>query len=251
MQTRRARRATLADGMDTSSKRILRVRFYLLPTEDGGRSGPIRTGHRSLMRLEGTTLDFGFELELGLDCSATGLAPGVSGDALLHLWAAEELPDVPPGRKLEIREGGRIVGTGIVRGEGRPLDQDLELIDRLHRKDMEAARNGDFETLRSLMTDDAVILPPGGPTVRGRQELDAKFNAMQQGMEHVEVLEYALDFEEVRVLGDYAFEWGTIRGSMRAKGGAPEPASYKVMRILKREPGGAWRVHRSIWNDGT
>jgi len=66
----------------------------------------------------------------------------------------------------------------------------------------------------------------------------------------VEVLEYVLDFEEVKFLGDYAFEWGTIRGATRPKSsGEIEYSTYKVMRILKKQPDGEWKVHRSIWNE--
>ena len=73
---------------------------------------------------------------------------------------------------------------------------------------------------------------------------------MQEGMQEVEVLEYVLDFEEITLLGNYAFEWGTIRGAMRDKReGKVEYATYKVMRILQRQANGEWKVHRTIWND--
>lgn len=129
-------------------------------------------------------------------------------------------------------------------------ERDLRAIEELHRRDAAASRAGDFETLRSLMSDDAVVMPPGGKLKRGRAELDESFRRMADGVGAVEVLEYELDFEEVKVLGDYAFEWGTIRGAMRARdGGEVERSSYKVMRVLQKQPGGAWKVHRTIWND--
>jgi ketosteroid isomerase-like protein len=71
-------------------------------------------------------------------------------------------------------------------------------------------------------------------------------------MSQVEVLVYVLDFEEVKVLGDYAFEWGTIRGAMRSKDSDEiEHSSYNVMRILKKQADGQWKVHRTIWNDNS
>jgi ketosteroid isomerase-like protein len=94
-------------------------------------------------------------------------------------------------------------------------EADLWAVERLHQKDMEASRTGDFETLRSVMTDDAVILPPGGETVRGKEELDASIGRMCDAIDRIEVLEYVLDSKEVKILGDYASEWGEIRGSMR------------------------------------
>jgi uncharacterized protein (TIGR02246 family) len=134
--------------------------------------------------------------------------------------------------------------------EAADLRKDLEAIGRLHQKDMAASKAGDFDTLHSIMTDDAVIMPPGGKVVRGRAEMDAGFERMKESMSQVEVLEYVLGFEEVKVLGDYAFEWGTIRGAMRSKdGGEVEHSTYKVMRILQKQPDGSWKVHRSIWNN--
>ena len=133
--------------------------------------------------------------------------------------------------------------------EGRGDEKELAAIMQLHRRDMEASKAGDFETLRSLMSDDAVMMPPGGQFVRGRAEIDAGMSRMAEAMRAVEVLEYVLDFEEVKVLGDYAFEWGMIRGRMCSReGGEPEHSIYKVMRILKKQDDGEWRVHRSIWN---
>jgi uncharacterized protein (TIGR02246 family) len=139
-------------------------------------------------------------------------------------------------------------GAGGV--EMTDADKDLRAIEELHRRDCAASRGGDFATLRSLMSDDAVVMPPGGRVRRGRAELDESFERMAEGMGAVEVLEYELDFEEVKVLGDYAFEWGTIRGAMRAKGGEEvERSTYKLMRILQKQRDGTWKVHRTIWND--
>jgi uncharacterized protein (TIGR02246 family) len=129
-------------------------------------------------------------------------------------------------------------------------ENDLAEIERLHQRDMEASRSGDFETLRSIISDDAVMLPPGSGVTRGRAELEQGFRRMAEAMSGVEVLEYELDFEEVKIVGDYAFEWGYIRGAMRAReGGAVERSTYKVMRVLQKQPDGTWKVHRSIWNN--
>ena len=145
----------------------------------------------------------------------------------------------------------------ILKGQGshvseqnQNIERDREAIRRLHETDMQASRAGDFQMLRALMTDDAVMMPPQGRWIRGRAELDASFQRTEAAMSQVEVLDYVLDFEEVQILGDYAFEWGTISGTMRDRsGGEPEQASYKVMRILQRQPDGDWKVHRSIWNE--
>ena len=133
--------------------------------------------------------------------------------------------------------------------ENSALEKGLQAIETLHKKDMAASKAGDFETLRSLISDDAVIRPPGGNSIRGKAELDANFGRMKEASGQAEVLEYFQEFEEVKVIGDYAFEWGTVRGAMRSKeSGETERSSYQMMRVLKRQSDGEWKVHRSIWN---
>ena len=125
---------------------------------------------------------------------------------------------------------------------------DRRAIDDLHRRDMQAATAGDFAVLRSLVDDDAVIMPPGGKVQRGATELNASFEKMKNAPRTHEVLEYRLEFEEIHVLGDLAVEWGVIRGAMKEIATGQTSASvYHVMRILKRQTNGGWKVYRSIW----
>jgi len=128
------------------------------------------------------------------------------------------------------------------------LESDLAAIEELHQRDMAAARRGDFTALRGLVDDDAVMLAPDSWARRGRAELDASFESMARAPRTHDVLEYELRFQEVKVLGDYAYEWGSIQGTMReiATGDVTRSA-FHVMRILRRQDDGGWRVYRSIW----
>jgi ketosteroid isomerase-like protein len=130
------------------------------------------------------------------------------------------------------------------------VKEDLKQIDALHLKDMQASRAGDFKTLRSLLSDDAVIIAPNADPVQGKETHDKNFAAMQQSGSPIEVLSYSIKMEEIRVLEDFAFEWGTIHGSSRDKNtGVITESKKNVMRILRKE-NGEWKVFRSIWNDG-
>jgi ketosteroid isomerase-like protein len=123
---------------------------------------------------------------------------------------------------------------------------DLEAIEALHATDAAAALAWDMETLRSLLSPDAVLMPPGEDWQRGAG-LEAQYDA--RAHLDVEVLEYAFDFEDVRVVGDYAFEWGTATGAMRGAGGEVERATLELLRVLQRQPDGSWKVHRAMWNE--
>lgn len=127
---------------------------------------------------------------------------------------------------------------------------ELKRIDALHLKDMKASKAGDYKTLRSILSDDAVVLPPGANPIQGKETHDKNFDAMDQSGSSHEVLDYQLKFEETKVIGDYAFEWGSINSTSKDKvTGKINESRYNVVRILRKE-NGEWKVYRSIWNDG-
>ncbi len=87
-----------------------RAHLQLLPSSEGGRSTPMQSGYRSLIRFERGEVDFGFELML----DSHELAPGAAGTGTLALWAKDALPELTPGLRFEVREGTRIVGHGTL-----------------------------------------------------------------------------------------------------------------------------------------
>lgn len=126
------------------------------------------------------------------------------------------------------------------------LDEDLRAIEALNQHDVKAALAGDIRAIASQWTDDFVVLS-SGPTLRGRE---AHVLMLERGAEHGHAfvsIDYTVAFEEITVLGDYAYEWGTYRGSMRPRDGG-ETISYggKLLRILQRQPDGAWKMHRTM-----
>ena len=127
---------------------------------------------------------------------------------------------------------------------------DLKAIETLHLKDIEASKKGDFKTLRTIISDEAVVIAPNADPVQGKETHDKNFDAMQQSGTPYEVLSYNIKMEEIKIFGDYAVEWGSITGSSRDKvTGAIIESKKNVMRVLKKE-NGEWKVYRSIWNDG-
>ena len=127
------------------------------------------------------------------------------------------------------------------------LEADLRAIEALNQHDVRAALASDTEAIVSQWTDDFVVLPPVGAIVRGRS---ANAAAVEQGKEQLQAfmpIDYVVDFEEIKVTGEYAFEWGTYRGTTRPRAGASDLTySGKLMRILQRQPDGTWKMHRTI-----
>jgi translation elongation factor EF-Tu-like GTPase len=96
------------------NRRNIHASISLLSASENGRLGPLVSGYRSLLRFEGSGIDFGFELHLDSDLGASELAPGESGKVRLSFWAVEEFPILSSGQKFEIREGVRVIGHGSI-----------------------------------------------------------------------------------------------------------------------------------------
>ena len=106
----------------------------------------------------------------------------------------------------------------------------------------EAYNGGQAAALAALYTEDAVAMPPGGPVVRGRHDIQAMWqSAMDAGLKKLDLME-----GEIEVIGDTAIEMSTFIGTMAGEGGdAPAPGKFVVVwKKLNDE----WLLHRDIWN---
>jgi len=111
-------------------------------------------------------------------------------------------------------------------------------------KDASAAK--DVDRLLSLITDDAVFLAPGQQPIRGKPA----FEALYRQVLGLYKFEQNWVFEEIQVLGDWAYCWGRDSVTMTPLAGdAPAArASGNGLSILRKGPDGAWRVARGINN---
>ena len=126
------------------------------------------------------------------------------------------------------------------------LEEDLRAIEALNQHDVDAVLSGDVDALISQWTDDFVVITQGS-IVRGRDANAALMEPAREMAGQLEPLEHVLDFEETIVAGDYAFQWGTVRSSSRARGsGEVFSGGGKLMRILQRQPDGSWKMHRTM-----
>ena len=123
------------------------------------------------------------------------------------------------------------------------VENDLRAIDVVNRRDVQFALANDADMMMSQWTDDIVLLQQGAPVMRGRAAIAEAFRSIQRP----EIVGYALDIQEVEVVGDFAFQWGTYSYAMRPHGGGESVhTSGKIMRILQRQPDGSWKIHRGM-----
>ncbi len=109
-----------------------------------------------------------------------------------------------------------------------------------------AVRSKDISKLVSMVTDDAVFLPPGLPAVRGKPAVEAMFGRFFPQFRNVEQTAVT---EEIVVAGNWAFLWGTETFILVPQGGAaPIQMQGKGMSILRRQADGSWKFARGINN---
>ncbi len=88
------------------------------------------------------------------------------------------------------------------------FETDLRAIQALNLQDSRAVMAGDIDTIISQWTEDFVVLPAAGPIVRGRVANAENAERGRDQLEASEPVEYTVEFEEIEVHGDYAYEWG-------------------------------------------
>jgi uncharacterized protein (TIGR02246 family) len=116
-------------------------------------------------------------------------------------------------------------------------------IDRVNRRFVEAWNAGDVAGAMTVYTDDATILPPGAPRVKGRGAIQQFW----QGVKDSGVRAVTLQTDDLEISGDLAREIGTATLTVRAEDGAEQTMTAKFVVVWKRQ-GDEWRWHTDIWN---
>ena len=110
-----------------------------------------------------------------------------------------------------------ISGVGACRR--RSLDRDLAALDRLQRLVDSAIVTGDTDRYLPFLTDDAVLMPPNAPPVRGKPAIRLWSEDLSR---QVRIQRYAASDDEVIVSGDWAFRTASMDWTLlTAKGSKP------------------------------
>jgi len=129
------------------------------------------------------------------------------------------------------------------------LEEDQKAIADLQRRDIEANIAVDTEKLMALRTDDIVYLVPGRAPLAGQEAVRKYLEEIRQQLANWDMVAYEENWQEVQVVGDFAFQWGTVNIRAQQEGEKRESAAVRnVMQVLRRQPDGGWKISRAIWN---
>ena len=120
------------------------------------------------------------------------------------------------------------------------MSPDERKIHELHATWINAVNAGDLPRLLALVTDDLVLLNPGGaPT--GREGFAATFSGAHQQL----LIDCRSELEEVVVVGDVAYTRArdTLSVTPRTGGAATQLAGHRLT-VYRRQPDGRWLLAR-------
>ena len=135
----------------------------------------------------------------------------------------------------------------VVQRRELSLDRNSALagIEKLHQLDERVTLTNDPKALQEVWTDDAVRLVNGAPVDVGKQAIYATDVRSLGNAPGSTITSYKTDIQDVRVVDDWAFEWGVFVASARPSADKPVASIRgKSLRILHRESNGDWKFSR-------
>lgn len=130
----------------------------------------------------------------------------------------------------------------------RTEEQDLKEIEKLHQADMLASKQGDLDGLKGLVAEDIVLIYPDRDPVIGEKAYCEEIETYRKELKNLTITQYLIEFDEVQIIGDHAYEWGRFHHRYLIRGQLEELVEKgRLMRILRRDPNGLWKVARAIW----
>ncbi len=132
----------------------------------------------------------------------------------------------------------------MVQREPNPLSvEDVTGVEALSEAFHSAYVAQDWEALKALYTEDAVVLPPNAPEVVGRDNIQQYFASGLPGT--------TIEIETVEIDGfaDLAYIRGTfVSTTSAAEEGESVIATGKFLEIRRKQADGSWLISRDMFN---
>ena len=125
--------------------------------------------------------------------------------------------------------------------QNNSAEQTRSGIERLHQLDIEATLSDKADELAKLWDSEAVRIQPGRAAEVSKAVIYANDKRWEASADRVKTLCYRAEIKDVRIAGDWAFEWGYFSYKETAH---DKPMRGKVSRVMKRQLDGSWKFAR-------
>jgi uncharacterized protein (TIGR02246 family) len=133
------------------------------------------------------------------------------------------------------------IATAIVFYATSALAQSKATIDKLNDAWCAAFNKGDAAAVAAMYTDDATVLPPGAPMVKGATAIKDLWAAQANALGDAK-----LTTVELHTMGEVmAYEIGTV--TAKTKASPPQDVAGKYVVVWRRS-GTSWKIAADIFN---
>lgn len=107
-----------------------------------------------------------------------------------------------------------------------------------------ALERGDAEGMAAQYVDDAVLVPPNGRVIAGRDSIRVFWTPRNPDFR---TLAHSLTTDRLEVAGEVAVEVGTWRQEGQRKDEQPRESAGRYLVVWRRQPDGAWKMQFDSW----
>jgi uncharacterized protein (TIGR02246 family) len=124
-------------------------------------------------------------------------------------------------------------------------EDDVKAIKKLGEEFFAGVNAEDLDRRMATMDSDVVIMPPGRPSIVGKEEI----RRLSQDYAETYEEKCSLVYDEVEAAGHWGFARATVSATRTSKsGGGVEKMSLKNLWIFKRQADGEWKFWRIMFN---
>ena len=182
-------------------------------------------------------------------CKPNGIAASITGDTLFI-----NVSDAPwnNSNPLALHPAHLRMVTGLnslsdIRNEQRTgpgkSEDDREAILETSKRFSSYYVNARYDSLANTYTVNGRIFPDGAPIIEGREAIRKRW-ILPEG---VRVLKHVVTPEEIRINGDYAYDYGYYTVETKRADGSVVTGKGKYV-IVWQKVDGVWKIHLDIWN---
>ena len=148
-------------------------------------------------------------------------------------------PDVPVLVVLAL-----VVSSASALAQPAKADPARAAIEKQNAAFTAAFGRGDIAAVAAAYAEDAIAFPPDGEMARGRPAIEA----LWRGLRDAGGKTITLNTVDVHSSGRLAAETGTAVLKIQPPSGGEQSQTVKYVVVWKKQPDGAWKLYRDIWN---